>query len=133
MKAIEILNPEQVTLYELRTNMIREPSYLSKDELYYAYRCLYEGLIALGYHARFGQNTFSKYIADHGVSSYLRSRMLDGVAYKGFGLSAQSMNNEGISYNIGKNSCQLKNFCHQVHSLMNISINCRQQNLHQSI
>ena len=108
LKAIEILNQEQVTLYELRTNMIREPSYLSKDELYYAYRCLYEGLIALGYHARFGQNTFSKYIADHGVSSYLRSRMLDGVAYKGFGLSAQSMNNEGISYNIGKNSCQLK-------------------------
>lgn len=39
-----------------------------------------------------------------GVSSYLRHRMLDGWQYKGFGISAQSMSNNGLSYNIGKNT-----------------------------
>ena len=56
----------------------------------------------MGYKARFGQNTFSLDAADEGVSSYLRERMLNGAAYKGFGMSAQSMSSEGIAYNVGK-------------------------------
>jgi oxygen-independent coproporphyrinogen III oxidase len=98
------LNPEQVTLYELRTNMIHESAHMSKEELYGAYTTLYDGLTAMGYHARFGQNTFSKNVCDMGVSSYLRSRMLEGVAYKGFGISAQSMSSQGVAYNVGKQS-----------------------------
>ena len=39
-----------------------------------------------------------------GVSSYIRHRMKDGISYKGFGISAQSMNRKGLSYNVGKNS-----------------------------
>ncbi|GAB1416931.1 hypothetical protein MASR2M117_23370 [Paludibacter sp.] len=35
--------------------------------------------------------------------------MLYGKPYKGFGISAQSMNSNGISYNIGKNSKDLTN------------------------
>lgn len=108
LRAIRMLNPEQVTLYELRTNMIHETAHLSKAELYEAYSFLYEGLTVMGYHARFGQNTFSKFADDMGVSSYLRSRMLYGVPYKGFGMSAQSMSHEGVSYNIGKSARSLR-------------------------
>ena len=107
LQTIKFLEPEQVTLYELRTNMIHECSHMSKEELYQAYTALYDGLTALGYYARFGQNTFSKNCRDMGVSSYLRSRMLEGVAYKGFGISAQSMSSHGVSYNTGKSSSNL--------------------------
>ena len=108
LQTIRCLNPEQVTLYELRTNMIHECAHMSKEELYQAYAALYDGLTAMGYWARFGQNTFSRDPDDMGLSSYLRSRMFEGVAYKGFGISAQSMSAEGISYNIGKSSSSVR-------------------------
>lgn len=108
IQTIATLNPEQVTLYELRTNMTGEENHWSKDALFNGYSYLYQQLISLGYKACFGQNTFSKDDTDHGVSSYLRHRMIDGVAYKGFGLSAQSMSCEGVSYNVGKSSTILK-------------------------
>lgn len=99
---IRYLQPQQVTLYELRPNMISAKELFSKEELYNQYAQYYEGLIAMGYKARFGQNTFSVDASDEGVSSYLRERMLNGAAYKGFGLSAQSMSSSGLSYNVGK-------------------------------
>ena len=99
---LKCLQPEQVTLYELRTNMIREEDHMTKDELYNSYSFLYNSLRDLGYYARFGQNTFSKRANDIGVSSYLRERMMNAGAYKGFGISAQSMSRNGVSYNIGK-------------------------------
>ena len=99
LELIGRLKPQQVTLYELRTNMISEKESFTKEELYDQY---VHYLIAMGYKARFGQNTFSVDAADEGVSSYLRERMLNGAAYKGFGMSAQSMSSEGIAYNVGK-------------------------------
>ena len=102
IELISRLRPQQVTLYELRTNMISAEKSFTKDELYDKYVQYYDGLIALGYYARFGQNTFSVDTTDEGVSSYLRERMLNGAAYKGFGLSAQSMSSSGIAYNVGK-------------------------------
>lgn len=99
---LKCLQPEQVTLYELRTNMIKEEDHMTKDELYNSYSFLYNSLRDLGYYARFGQNTFSKRANDIGVSSYLRERMMNAGAYKGFGISAQSMSRNGVSYNIGK-------------------------------
>ena len=96
------LKPQQVTIYELRTNMILSKESFTKEELYDQYVHYYDGLLAMGYKARFGQNTFSLDAADEGVSSYLRERMLNGAAYKGFGMSAQSMSSEGIAYNVGK-------------------------------
>lgn len=102
LELISHLKPQQVTLYELRTNMISAKDSLTKEELYNQYVQYYEGLIAMGYKARFGQNTFSVDAADEGVSSYLRERMLNGAAYKGFGMSAQSMSSSGIAYNVGK-------------------------------
>lgn len=102
LELISRLRPQQVTLYELRTNMISAKESFTKEELFDQYVQYYDGLIALGYYARFGQNTFSVDAADEGVSSYLRERMLNGAAYKGFGMSAQSMSSEGIAYNVGK-------------------------------
>ncbi len=103
LKVIARMNPEQVTLYELRPNQIGFKGASSKEILYTQYMLFFNGLKDLGYYGRLGQNTFSKSPDDYGVSSYLRSRMLEAVPYKGFGLSAQSMNSEGISYNYGKN------------------------------
>lgn len=108
LKVIETLNPEQVTLYELRTNMIESKEIPDKDILYSQYTKFYEGLTSMGYYARFGQNTFSKSAEDLGVSSYLRSRMMEGIAYKGFGISAQSMSRYGVAYNIGKSNHNIK-------------------------
>lgn len=107
LQAIKVLRPQQVTLYELRTNMLTVYRNCPKQELFDMYKRYYDGLVVLGYYARFGQNTFSLDPDDCGVSSYLRSRMLYGVSYKGFGLSAQSMNKQGIAYNMGKSKTSI--------------------------
>ena len=104
------LNVEQITLYELRTNMLNNVNCMAKEDLFQSYNALYNGLISLNYQARFGQNTFSINKEDFGVSSYLRNRMLNGISYKGFGLSAQSMSKYGVSYNVGKNKSDLSQY-----------------------
>ena len=101
IKIIKMINPNQVTLYEMRYNMVKYQSKFTKDELYKYYELFYKGFIKLGYIADFGQNTFSK-TNDLGLSSYLKHRMIDNISYKGFGISAQSKSNIGLSYNIGK-------------------------------
>lgn len=101
LELISHLHPQQVTLYELRTNMLSNAP-LSKEALYDQYSQYYDGIIGMGYKGRFGQNTFSMNADDEGVSSYLRERMINGASYKGFGLSAQSMSRAGVSYNVGK-------------------------------
>ncbi len=103
---VEKLKPQQVTLYELRTNMLANKDMPSKQTLFDHYSQYYRGLLSLGYQAPFGQNTFSVNGADMGVSSYIRHRMKDAAPYKGFGISAQSMNRKGVSYNVGKNGFQ---------------------------
>ena len=110
---IQHLKPQQVTLYELRTNMIAVKDIPSKDILFQQYRHYYDGLLALGYKADFGANTFSLDEHDKGVSSYLRSRMFEAIPYKGFGISAQSMSSEGVSYNVGKNSNGIRSLLSQ--------------------
>jgi len=109
LETISALHPQQVTLYELRTNMIKDKDVPSKSVLFEQYNQFYNGLIELGYKARFGENTFSVNDIDKGLSSYLRSRMLEGVSYKGFGISAQSMCRSGISYNVGKGNRNIRN------------------------
>lgn len=108
LRVIQTLNPEQVTLYELRTNMIEHKEIPDKTVLYSQYSKFYEELTSMGYYARFGQNTFSKSFEDLGVSSYLRSRMLEGIGYKGFGISAQSMSRDGVAYNVGKSNINIR-------------------------
>lgn len=100
---IRELSPEQVTVYEFRTNQIKG-SYRINPELCFQQYCeLYSGLMNLGYYGEFGRNTFSRDSKDYGLSSYLLHRMFNGWQYKGFGISAQSMSRFGVSYNLGKN------------------------------
>lgn len=108
LNLISELCPQQVTLYELRTNMIANKDIPTKAVLYEQYSLYYDGLMKLGYKARFGENAFSLDDNDRGLSSYLRSRMLEGVSYKGFGISAQSMSKHGISYNVGKGNKDIR-------------------------
>jgi oxygen-independent coproporphyrinogen-3 oxidase len=97
--ALELIQPEQITLYETRYNMNSlDYTKLNRDILYDQYSYLFERIKRMGYKGEFGQNTFSRY-EDQGVSAYLYHRMMEGKAYKGFGISAQSMSNYGISYN----------------------------------
>lgn len=108
LKLISELHPQQVTLYELRTNMIANKVVPIKEVLYEQYGLYYDGLMKLGYKARFGENAFSLDENGKGLSSYLRSRMLKGASYKGFGISAQSMSKHGISYNVGKGNKDIR-------------------------
>lgn len=100
---VKELNPEQVTLYELRTNQLSTDYQIDSELCYHQYCRLFNELIELGYIGEFGQNTFSRNAEDKGLSSYLRRRMFEGKQYKGFGISAQSMSEFGLSYNKGKN------------------------------
>lgn len=108
LESIRLLNPEQVTIYELRTNQIGCSYHASCERNFQSYSILFAGLKELGYNVFFGQNTFSKSHEDQGLSSYLRHRMCDGWQYRGFGLSAQSMSRSGLTYNLGKNSRDLR-------------------------
>jgi len=102
LDAISEIKPEHITIYEFRPNQVAKIPPFSKSELWHFYNRLYDGLTNMGYSARYGQNTFTRCDGDFGMSSYLRNRMLNGCAYKGFGIAAQSMNYYGLSYNSGK-------------------------------
>lgn len=103
-EAILQLNPNQVTLYELRTNQLAGVVGSSSDRRTDTYNRWYDMLEQLGYRGKYGQNTFSTDPSDFGVSSYIRQRMLNGGDYKGFGISAQSMAGGNVEYNKGKNA-----------------------------
>lgn len=103
MDVIRELDPEQVTVYEFRTNQLKTDYKPNSDVCFSQYCELFNGLSRLRYYGEFGRNTFSRDPYDCGLSSYLRHRMFDGWQYKGFGISAQSMSKFGVSYNIGKN------------------------------
>ena len=97
--ALKALHPQQITVYEMRYNRNDiEHNAIDRDYLFNQYSTLYYGIKELGYKGRFGQNTFSLY-DDEGLSSYLYSRMYNATPYKGFGISAQSMSDKGITYN----------------------------------
>lgn len=101
MDIVRELMPEHLTLYEYRTNMLNGATPLDTDTRYLQYGQLFNLISDLNYIGHFGSNTFSR-TGDDGLSSYLRHRMIENGAYKGFGIAAQSKSHEGISYNIGK-------------------------------
>lgn len=102
MKVVELLRPEHLTVYELRSNMLNGYPTASAEQHFQQYSYLYELIMNLGYRGQFGRNTFSLK-DDYGLSSYLQHRMIENGDYKGFGVAAQSKNGFGLSYNIGKN------------------------------
>ena len=107
MKVVGRLMPEHLTVYELRTNMLNRYPIATAEQRFEQYSYLYDLITRLGYKGRFGMNTFSL-IGDYGLSSYLQHRMIKNGSYKGFGIAAQSKNDTGLSYNIGKNGESLE-------------------------
>lgn len=108
IRAISLIRPEQITVYETRYNNNHLSSgTLTREEQYEQYCMLYQAITELGYTGRFGQNTFD-IDGDIGVSSYLKYRMEECISYRGFGVSAQSMSMEGLSYGACKNLKQTK-------------------------
>lgn len=101
--AIDSIKPDQVTIYELRTNQRDDLEVTSPENRNLAYNRWYEILTERGYLGNYGGNTFSVDSSDLGLSSYLRHRMFEGHDYKGFGISAQSMADGNVEYNVGKN------------------------------
>ncbi|MDO4189660.1 MAG: hypothetical protein Q4D29_11810, partial [Lachnospiraceae bacterium] len=79
-----------------------KPDSITRELQFKQYSIFYNRLVAMGYRGYFGKNTFTR-CNDNGVSSYLWYRMDQGIPYKGFGISAQSMGNRGISYGSLKN------------------------------
>ena len=101
IEMVKELLPEHLTIYEYRTNMLKGATPADLDTRYAQYNQLFQHISEMGYSGHFGSNTFSL-IGDDGLSSYLRHRMIENGSYKGFGISAQSKNQKGLSYNVGK-------------------------------
>ena len=105
ISVITLLFPDEVTLYETRFNQnFQSHAGITRDLQYTQYSQYFDLLTKAGYHSVFGRNTFSRFPGEMGMSSYLESRMLDGIAYKGFGISAQSMSPLGLSYGMCKDA-----------------------------
>ena len=108
LEAVMKILPDQVTVYETRFNRTSLEHHGINREVQYGQYCLiFDYLTEHGYKSRFGSNTFSLQ-GDVGVSSYIKGRMTESVPYKGFGPSAQSMTDRGISYEILKNTTQTR-------------------------
>ena len=108
--AIE-LAPDYVTLYRMRYKGTRVASQASNVELAQVNemsKLAKEMLSAAGYEANPGKNTYSKIAGDVGTSDYLRDRVIHGTPYIGYGLGAQSLSHQTLSYNSGAAGKALK-------------------------
>lgn len=107
------LEPENITLYRNRykgTKIEKEAPGVSLYKIIGQYRLAYKALIARGYSANEGKNTFSRVDGDYGTSDYLTQRVVYGVPYLGLGLGAQSLGKDYLSYNSGAASKKLKDY-----------------------
>lgn len=113
------LNPDYITLYRNRykgTKLENEAGGVSLFKIISQYRQAYNILIANGYKANVGKNTFSKIEGDYGTSDYLTKRVIEGIPYVGLGLGAQSFGNGYLAYNSGASNKQLARYKQQIES-----------------
>jgi oxygen-independent coproporphyrinogen-3 oxidase len=71
-------------------------------------------LLAAGYEATPGKNTYSRIVGDVGTSDYLTERVIKGTPYLGLGLGAQSFSPHTLSYNLGAASKRLQPYLEAV-------------------
>lgn len=98
------LKPEYITLYRNRykgTKLENEAGGVSLYKIILQYRLAYRVLTENGYMANVGKNTFSRIEGDYGTSDYLTNRVIEGSAYLGMGLGAQSFAANYLAYNEG--------------------------------
>lgn len=107
------LQPDFITLYRNRykgTKLEGEAGGVSLYKAMRQYQLAYRTLIANGYHANIGKNTFSRDPADYGTSDYLTKRVIQGTPYLGLGLGAQSFGLNYLAYNEGAASKKLDRY-----------------------
>jgi coproporphyrinogen III oxidase-like Fe-S oxidoreductase len=98
------LNPEYITLYRNRykgTKLEKDAARVTLEDSNVLYSLAFQTLLANGYEANMGKNTFSKVKGDFGTSAYLTKRVVEGTPYLGMGLGAQNMSLSSIYYNQG--------------------------------
>jgi len=98
------LAPEYVTLYRMRykgTRISGQAAGVTLDSVNTQYQFATDMLLAAGYHATSGKNTFSRLPDDPGTSDYLTQRVVHGTPYLGLGLGAQSLSQTTLAYNAG--------------------------------
>ena len=103
------LNPDYITLYRMRYKLTRishQADRVHMDQVREQAKLAKDMLVAAGYRANPGKNTYSKITGDTGTSAYLTRRVIEGTPYLGLGLGAQTFTDSTISYNsgaVGKN------------------------------
>ncbi|MGH8246287.1 MAG: hypothetical protein ACREUU_07620, partial [Gammaproteobacteria bacterium] len=93
-----------ITLYRMRYKLTRisdQAPRVTLDQVRAQAALSKERLKDAGYLANPGKNTYSRIPGDTGTSDYLTRRVVDGMAYLGLGLGAQSFTHTTISYNDG--------------------------------
>ena len=113
------LGPEYVTLYRMRykgTRMAREAAQVTLETVNRLEETARSCLLAAGYEATEGKNTYSRIPGDAGTSDYLTERVVRGTPYLGLGLGAQSLSHTTLSYNLGAASKTLRPYLEAVHA-----------------
>ena len=111
------LAPEYVTLYRMRykgTRLANQAENVSLVEVIAQARLAKDLLLAAGYHATPGKNTFSRLPGEVGTSDYLTERVIHGTLYLGLGLGAQSLSEKTLAYNSGAADKRLAHYQAQV-------------------
>ncbi len=98
------LQPEYISLYRNRykgTKLEYQAKDVELSKVNLQYSIAYNLLNDNGFVANIGKNTFSRIKNDYGTSEYLTKRVIEGTAYLGLGLGAQSYGHNYLSYNEG--------------------------------
>jgi oxygen-independent coproporphyrinogen III oxidase len=111
------LDPEYITLYRTRykgTRLAAQAQWVTLDEVNAQAGLAKEMLLAAGYFASPGKNTFSRLAGEPGTSDYLTERVIHGTPYLGLGLGAQSLTEVTLAYNSGAADKRLEHYKRQV-------------------
>ncbi len=102
-KSLE-LDSDYITLYQMRykgTKLQAQANEVSKETIAEMVAAARARLLAAGYAATPGKNTYSRIPGDVGASDYLTHRVIRGTPYLGLGLGAQSLTHTTLAYNQG--------------------------------
>lgn len=113
------LQPDYVTLYRMRykgTRLVQQAAYVTLEQVNQQHDLLRTMLLAAGYAANPGKNTYSRISGEAGTSDYLTGRVERGVPYLGLGLGAQSLSEYTLSYNTGAADKALRRYAQKVNA-----------------
>ncbi len=117
LEHVIFLAPDYITLYRTRykgTRIAAQAKNVSLGEVNAQAELAKDMLLAAGYFATPGKNTFSRLAGDVGTSDYLTERVIKGRPYLGLGLGAQSLTQHTLAYNSGAAEKRMEHYRAQV-------------------